>query len=242
VAVLADRPGIRQHDTVNYPAQQPARGNVTTVETFGRSAVDCRDYDIGGNVVKTYNTSGIGQTEAQITSTTNYVAPSALTPNANGPMGETLSYSPFLGVTSQTGPNGATATVSYDTIARPTRTVGPHGAETTYAYTYWPNTVTATTNGKWVRTTSDGFGRPVKVEKGNGSTTVSVVDSEYAPCACSPIGKLKRESRPFAPGGTVYWTEYEFDGLEKLATYRRVRRVESSVIGGRVFRGGPRQP
>jgi hypothetical protein len=79
-----------------------------------------------------------------------------------------------------------------------------------------PTTVTATTNGKWVRTTSDGFGRPMKVEKGNGSTTVSVVDYKYAPCACSSIGKLKRESRPYATGRTVYWTTYEFDGLGRL--------------------------
>jgi RHS repeat-associated protein len=213
---LADRSGIRQHDTANYPATQTARGNVTSVETMARPAVECRSYDIGGNVVKSGNSAGIGSSQAEFGAQTNYVAPSALTPNANGPMGETLSYSPFLGVTSQTGPNGAGTTVSYDAMARPTATMGPHGAVTTYVYTYAPNTVKATTNGKWVKTTSDGFGRPLKVEKGNGSTTVSVVDYEYAPCACSPIGKLKRESRPYAPGGTVYWTTYEFDGLGRV--------------------------
>jgi hypothetical protein len=69
-----------------------------------------------------------------ITSATNYVAPTALTPNATAAMGETLQYSSFLGVTQETGPNGATATVSYDTIARPAQTVGPHGAVRTYAY------------------------------------------------------------------------------------------------------------
>ncbi|WP_155121324.1 hypothetical protein [Bryobacter aggregatus] len=32
-------------------------------------------------------------------------------------------------------------------------------------------------------------------------------------CACSPMGKLKRSSLPYAPGGTAYWTTYTYDGL-----------------------------
>jgi YD repeat-containing protein len=41
----------------------------------------------------------------------------------------------------------------------------------------------------------------------------TVVDTEYAACACSPTGKLKRVSRPYAPGDPVYWTTYTYDGL-----------------------------
>ncbi|MFN8008408.1 MAG: hypothetical protein U0V70_15575 [Terriglobia bacterium] len=40
-----------------------------------------------------------------------------------------------------------------------------------------------------------------------------VVDTEYDSCACSPLGKVKRVSQPYAPGGTVYWTTYTYDGL-----------------------------
>ncbi len=88
-----------------------------------------------------------------------------------------------------------------------------HGAVTTYAYndTSVPATVTETTNGRWVKTSLDGLGRTIRVERGHGSTVVSITDTEYAPCACSPVGRVKRVSMPYAPGGTVSWTEYEFD-------------------------------
>ena len=50
----------------------------------------------------------------------------------------------------------------------------------------------------------DGLGRPIKVETGyNPTPTTSVVESvvetEYAPCACTPMGKMKRVSQPRKP-------------------------------------------
>ncbi len=59
----------------------------------------------------------------------------------------------------------------------------------------------------------DGLGRTIKTETGNGTTTVSVVDTVYVPCGCSPLGKMGQQSAPYAPGGTVYWTTYSYDGL-----------------------------
>ena len=73
-------------------------------------------------------------------------------------------------------------------------------------------------NGRWTKTTIDGFGRPVKAETGYGTTVVSTVDTEYEPCACSPLGKVKRVSRPYAAGGTVYWTTYAYDALGRTLT------------------------
>jgi hypothetical protein len=32
------------------------------------------------------------------------------------------------------------------------------------------------------------------------------------------MGKVKRVSLPYAPGGTVYWTTYTFDGLGRVLT------------------------
>ena len=65
-----------------------------------------------------------------------------------------------------------------------------------------------------VRTTLDGLGRTIKVETsdddGNNKT---VVDTVYDSCACSPLGKVKQVSRPYAPGATVYWTVYTYDAL-----------------------------
>jgi hypothetical protein len=79
----------------------------------------------------------------------------------------------------------------------------PTGAVTSYTYNNAARTATATTNGGWTRTTTDGLGRTIKVETGHGSTTVSIVDTEYDSCGCSPLGKVKRTSLPYAPGGTV---------------------------------------
>jgi len=38
------------------------------------------------------------------------------------------------------------------------------------------------------------------------------VDTQYAPCACSPLGKLWRVSLPYAPGVSPLWTTYVYDG------------------------------
>ena len=46
-------------------------------------------------------------------------------------------------------------------------TASPHGAQTTYSYTTSPPTSTATTNGRFVKTTYDGLGRTIKVERGD---------------------------------------------------------------------------
>ena len=52
-----------------------------------------------------------------------------------------------------------------DAYARPAETTSPTGAVMTYSYaTSAPWTTRATTNGRWVKTTVDGFGRTVKVE------------------------------------------------------------------------------
>src|ERR1035438_6080167 len=44
------------------------------------------------------------------------------------------------------------------------------------------------------------------------------VDTQYAPCACSPLGKMWRVSQPYAPGGTPVWTTYTYDGSGRTLT------------------------
>ena len=120
----------------------------------------------------------------------------------------------FLGITSKTDPNISTTNITYDAYARPSTVKSPHGATTTYTYTNSPPTTKATLNGRWTKTTTDGLGRTIKVEQADSTDTVfSVVDTEYDSCACSPLGKVKRVSQPYAPGGTVYWTTYTYDAL-----------------------------
>jgi hypothetical protein len=50
--------------------------------------------------------------------------------------------------------------------------------------------MSATTNGRFVKTYFDGIGRAIKVESGHGSTVLSIVETVYEPCACSPVGKV----------------------------------------------------
>jgi RHS repeat-associated protein len=59
----------------------------------------------------------------------------------------------------------------------------------------------------------DGFGRTIRAITGNGTTTVSTVDTVYVPCGCSPLGKVGQTSAPYAPSAPVYWTTYTYDGL-----------------------------
>jgi YD repeat-containing protein len=130
-------------------------------------------------------------------------------------------------VTDVIGPNGATATTTYDTYGRPSQSKIPDGAQANYAYSYYPsaNTQTATitsgdlANPIWKRTTVDGFGRVIQVSSGHDSITVSAVDTQYAPCGCSPLGKVRQVSMPYAPNpdGSLpspdprVWTTYAYD-------------------------------
>jgi YD repeat-containing protein len=179
--------------------------------TLGRPP-EYRWYDIGGNLVR-YQREGAPLVNVTVNIASQWAAPSLVVPNSNTNLADSYQWNQYLLLTSATGPNGATQTYAYDFLGRPTSVTSPHGAVTTYAYndTSVPATVTETTNGRWVRTSLDGLGRTIRVERGHGSTVVSITDTEYAPCACSPIGRVKRVSMPYAPGGTVHWTEYEFD-------------------------------
>jgi RHS repeat-associated protein len=162
---------------------------------------------------------------------TNYSLPGVITPNENANLATTLTYSGSWAVTSLTGPNGANSATTYDGWGRPTTTKIPDGAVTTYGYAYVKvdgtgvNQQTAMlgtgTAARWKRTTLDGFGRVVRVESGNGLATtpaVSQVDTQYAPCACSPLGKMWRVSMPYAPSGAPIWTTYTYDGSGRTLT------------------------
>jgi hypothetical protein len=78
----------------------------------------------------------------------------------------------------------------------------------------------------------DGFGRTIKTEAGDATSTKSIVDTVYAPCGCTPMGKMKQTSLPYAPGGTQYCTAasdavttawgqgYGYDGFSNLTRNR----------------------
>jgi YD repeat-containing protein len=207
--------GMPAHDST-YGTSFVFRGNATTVDTLttGGSV----GYDIGGNVT-TSTTNGVTtSTNTSTNSATNYAAPSLLTTNS---LSTSLTWSGFLGLTSSKGPNGDVASVIYDGAARPSSSTSPTGAVTTYSYAISGLAVGtaanwATTNGHWVQTQLDGFGRTIHSITGYGTgtgTTVSEVDTVYAPCGCSPMGKVSQVSQPYVTANTQQWTTYAYDVL-----------------------------
>jgi YD repeat-containing protein len=74
-------------------------------------------------------------------------------------------------------------------------------------------------------TTLDGFGRAALVEKGDSGSpdaSTSYVQSVYAPCACSPLGKLQKVSMPYPNGGSASaWTTYTYDGLGRTVSVQK---------------------
>ena len=199
--------GMSVHDPA-YNTNFPYRGNVT--QRNGIDGVRRSFYQDTGAVYQVQDGSGLTVSVTN-SADSNYSLPGVITPGGNSSLANTISYASSWAVTQVTSPNGATFTTGYDVYGRPIGSTSSDGAATTYTYTYNPNTQTATVNGRWTKTTLDGFGRTIEVDTGNGSTTVSVAETQYAPCACSPLGKLWRTSRPHAPGAPPIWTTYTYD-------------------------------
>jgi len=165
-------------------------------------------YDAYGNIISTA-LNGV-TTSITMDAATSSV-PAQATVNS---LTETMTYNSFLGLTNETGPNGVSSSISYQNIIRPSSTTSPLGAYT--GYTYAGNATTGVINGRWTRATTDGLGRTIKTETGTGMTSsppVSITETEYDSCGCSPAGKLKRTSLPHAPNAAIQWTTYFYDGI-----------------------------
>jgi RHS repeat-associated protein len=225
----------------NYNTSFAYRGNVTQTVTPGRT-INTK-YDTTGTVVSQDDNNG--HSVAITTSTaTNFTQPDKLDPNSTGLLVTQLTYSsPSLGPASTaapgqtiydptSSPNGTAPYTHYDTYGRvdytldPSQTAGAaFGAKTTYTYGYtsgaWTITGTSPTSGgsnHFTTTTLDGIGRAVSVQSGYSSTVVSTVDTTYAPCACSPLGKMSRQSQPYGPNDTEVYTNYTYDALGRTLT------------------------
>ena len=186
--------------------------------TVGPAKTSCMAYYPHGAVSTAASSDGSHVTMSA-DSTTNYAAPQTVTTQSYS---ETLAYNSWLGVTQTTGANGEQLSMTYDTYGRPKTGTSPYGAVTTYSYSaagVTPVQQMRTGPDGFTRTTLDGVGRTVKVERGpNASTIQSVVDTVYAPCACSPLAKLQKTSMPYAPGGSPVWTVNGYDGIGRTLT------------------------
>jgi RHS repeat-associated protein len=214
----------RQKDAA-YTGSLTLRGNVTSSSKFGDGSSlalpatwGWRYYDDTGNVVKTRSPQFIVGTVVE-DSAKNYAVPSSMTVAG---LTSTMSWNNALNLTGTTGANSETAAINFGVDARPSSKTSPTGLVTNFTYTTTTTTATTVPSGRFVKTTVDGFGRTKRVETGYGSTTVSIVDTEYQPCACTPIGKMKRVSRPYAPPAIAdppvgpdprKWTTYNYDAL-----------------------------
>ena len=190
--------------------------NITYQVMTSMGTARCAAYDIAGVARQASDATGNTVTTATGEST-NYSLPSLITPNSQSNLATNVTYNGAFAVTSVTGANGATVNTTYDIYGRPATSTSSDGVTTTYTYSYNPNTQTATLDAdaqgrhQWKKTTLDGFGRAIEVDSGYDTTTVTIVETQYAPCACSPIGKMWRTSLPHAPGGNVQWTTYVYD-------------------------------
>ena len=148
---------------------------------------------------------------------TNFAAPTSITTQSYA---TTVSYTPFLGVAQTNGSNGEQLSLAYDTYGRPLTGTSPYTTSGTPTVTYsysgsgiLPAWQQKTGPDGITTTTLDGFGHTIRAARGDSSSVQSYTDTVYAPCACSPLGKIQKVSQPYAPGGTPAWTTYTYDGM-----------------------------
>jgi RHS repeat-associated protein len=161
-------------------------------------------------------------------SSTNYAAPSSVTTQSYS---QSLSYNSWLGITQATGANGEQLAMTYDSYGRPVTGTSPYGATTTYSYsTSLPFTQTANGPNGITTTTLDGLGRAILVARGDSNGVQSYTQTVYAPCACSPLGKVQQMSQPYAPGAsTINWTVYAYDGMGRTLSVTQPDGLSTTV-------------
>jgi YD repeat-containing protein len=231
-------------DIVNYPASFIYRGNVTQANSPGKTTNTTYDYT--GTVVSQNDNNGHSVNVATSTAT-NYTLPDTLSPNGSSTLQTQAQYTttgyfpgsvagPNQSIYNPTSaPNGTAAYTEYDNYGRlyysqpPSQVAGQAAtAWTDYSYGYastgW--TIKATTvNGSgptpFTTTILDGLGRTASVQTGSGSgvTVLSEVDTLYAPCACSPLGKMYQQTQPYTPPNSAPpATTYTYDALGRTVS------------------------
>ncbi len=202
-----------------YCTSTPFRANVATVTAGGVTTT--YKYDYLGNTVRS---TGPGpEVTAGFSSAGAFTMPDVITPNGTSTLATSFSYDTDYRPTQTTAPNNAIASTNYDSYGRVVDTFSVTGARTSYTYgidtgtrlnTVYTRAVSEPGKAIYQKTHMDGLGRPIKAESGGDDWQADTfTDTEYDACACSPSGKVKRVSLPYAPGGTVKWTTYSYDAL-----------------------------
>jgi RHS repeat-associated protein len=233
-SVSAPNGSPREWDILNDGTTFNYRGNATQANTPGHTILTT--YDATGTVT-TQNDNNGHSVAASTSALTNFTLPDTLTPNGTTSLQTQATYNSVgffpasvagPGQTLNNGSSGTAAYTSYDGYGRvaytlaPSQVAGQLGAQTNYTYSYastgWTTTATTANSGggsHFATTTLDGVGRSASVVTGYNSTTkVSEVDTSYAPCACSPLGKMSQQSQPYLPPNSAPpGTAYSYDAL-----------------------------
>jgi RHS repeat-associated protein len=200
------------------------RGNPTTVTTYSNAAggtgaiAHHSYYDNLGNLVKADLDCCQSKTWAY-TSTTNFSFPDSATRGSSPGTQLTTSatYNPYTGaVATSTDENGQVTHYTFDNLKRITNLQRPDSTNLTWSYTdATPPTQSSVTAGAPIQgtnvqntiTTVDGLGRPVTQKITDGTTTYSIVATQY-----DPVGRPYMGSNPYT-SSAQYWTTAQFDAL-----------------------------
>jgi RHS repeat-associated protein len=219
------------YSTITY------RGHIASSTTL--SGTTSYYYDVLGSVKQT-TVNGVTSNVTSSTSN-NYAVPSQITV---GSLSDSMSWTSFLGLSSNTGSNSDTGYVSYDGYGRPSYSTAVSGAITAHVYSTGPTYSSSSPawneicycgqvgfamlpDARFTKNILDGLGRTLTTQTGTvvpgtftlpygpwgTNTVISQVDTVYDSCGCSPLGKMIKQSLPHAPGGTVYYTIYSYDGI-----------------------------
>jgi len=214
------QPPTREIDS-NPPISFANRGLVSQTITPAKST-SMTYYSYGG--FASGSSSDGATVTASADSATNYAAPQSVTTQSYS---ETIGYNPWLAISQATGANGEQLSMTYDSAGRPLSGVSPYGATTTYSYSasgVIPAWQSKSGPDGGTTTTLDGLGRAIRVARSDSTGVKSYTDTVYAPCACSPLGKLQQVSQPYAPGTAtqqIGWTVYNYDGLGRTLSVRQ---------------------
>jgi RHS repeat-associated protein len=216
--------GVPQHNDLNYGCSFTTRGNPTTVTTYTNAAAPSGSvahhsyYDNLGNLVKADLDCCQSKTWAY-TTTTNYSFPDSATRGSSPgtQLTSSATYNAYTGlVATSTDENGQVSHYTFDNLKRPTNLQRPDLANLTWSYSdATPPTQSSVTTGIPIQgtnvqstvTTIDGLGRSVTQKITDGTTTYSIVATQY-----DPMGRPYMSSNPYT-STAQYWTTAQFDVL-----------------------------
>ncbi len=170
----------------------------------------------------------------------NYAAPTSLTTESYN---YSVGYNTWPGISQSVGANGESVSTTYDSYGRPTSSTSAFGGVTSFSYpttAVLPMAVEDRGKDGYTYSLLDGVGRASQVKRGPSTGPQSLTNSVYAPCACSPMGKLQKTSQPIAVTSGVAWgspdsatpsgwTAYTYDGIGRALSVTQPDGVSVTV-------------